>query len=180
MPYSNRIDLLKSLGLKNPSIVEVGVLWGDFSAQILSELKPSSLLLVDLWAAYDYGYADPHNKDQAWHDANYRGVESRFSGNPEVTILRELSTRAADFMRMMGGLYDIVYIDANHSYKSTLADLKAWAPCVRAGGYLAGHDYVNRLDFGVIDAVTEFCKEGWVVQDVTEEEWPSYVLRRVG
>jgi hypothetical protein len=33
------------------------------------------------------------------------------------------------------------FIDANHLYEGISADIKAWAPKVRPGGILAGHDY---------------------------------------
>lgn len=36
---------------------------------------------------------------------------------------------------------DLVFIDANHSYQQTSADIKAWLPKVKSGGILCGHDY---------------------------------------
>jgi len=38
------------------------------------------------------------------------------------------------------GELDFVFIDADHRYKSVLADIKAWMPKVRNGGYITGHD----------------------------------------
>jgi predicted O-methyltransferase YrrM len=38
------------------------------------------------------------------------------------------------------GELDFVFIDADHSYSAVLADIKAWAPKVREGGYITGHD----------------------------------------
>jgi hypothetical protein len=49
---------------------------------------------------------------------------------------------------VMDGFYDMVFIDADHSYDGCSLDIKDWAPKVRCGGILCGHDYdwpgVNR------------------------------------
>ena len=49
--------------------------------------------------------------------------------------------------------FDLVFIDALHSYEGCLADIKAWTPKVKKGGYICGHDYPRRP--GVVQAVTE-------------------------
>jgi SAM-dependent methyltransferase len=36
---------------------------------------------------------------------------------------------------------DLVFIDADHRYEQTLADVRAWLPKVKPGGMLCGHDY---------------------------------------
>lgn len=52
------------------------------------------------------------------------------------------------------GWADFVFIDAGHSYGAVSADIAAWAPKVRAGGWLGGHDY-HAAHPGVILAVDE-------------------------
>jgi hypothetical protein len=41
------------------------------------------------------------------------------------------------------GSLDFVYIDGNHRFEQVVADLAAWAPKVRPGGIVAGHDYLK-------------------------------------
>ena len=48
---------------------------------------------------------------------------------------------------------DAVFIDADHEYESTLADINAWRPKVKTGGIIAGHDIV--WSSGVKNAVAE-------------------------
>jgi predicted O-methyltransferase YrrM len=45
---------------------------------------------------------------------------------------------------------DWVFIDANHTYEAVLADILAWAPKLKDGGLMSGHDFGQR---GVTDAV---------------------------
>lgn len=40
---------------------------------------------------------------------------------------------------------DLVFLDAAHSYAAVMADIDAWAPVLKSGGILAGHDFDKRL-----------------------------------
>ena len=63
------------------------------------------------------------------------------------------------------GFFDYLYLDADHSKKSVLADLKYWYPKVKNGGIIAGHDvYCDqnnafREHFDVEGALSEFFTE---------------------
>lgn len=62
------------------------------------------------------------------------------------------STEAAG--KVEDGWADFVFIDAAHSYQAVKADLEAWRPKVKAGGWFGGHDY-HSAHPGVIRAVDE-------------------------
>lgn len=49
------------------------------------------------------------------------------------------------------GLLDLAFVDAAHSLALAAGDLATWAPCVRPGGLVAGHDY-SRAFVGVVEA----------------------------
>ena len=88
-----------------------------------------------------------------------RQAEQRVKFAKERTnIFRMRSSEAAG---MAKALYDFVFLDADHSYEGCAADLAAWAPKVRPGGYICGHDYENTdfPKFGVTQAVDEFVAE---------------------
>lgn len=54
---------------------------------------------------------------------------------------------------------DFVYIDADHHYETALADIRAWWPKVRQGGFLGGHDYhvpANPPSQEVVRALSDF------------------------
>lgn len=48
-----------------------------------------------------------------------------------------------------------VHIDARHDYDSVRADIAAWAPKVRSGGWLSGDDYHPEWWPGVVAAVAD-------------------------
>ena len=138
---------------------EIGVWEGDYSAEILDAVNPTSLVLIDPWQFMPqhpesiYGGAEADGQD--YMDRIHQNVTERFSGDPRVTILRETSTDAAS--RFEDGHFDWIYLDADHSYEAAKADLAAWAPKIRPGGYLAGDDYVDGgwWNGGVKQAVNE-------------------------
>lgn len=62
---------------------------------------------------------------------------------------------------------DVVFIDACHEYECVKADIVAWLPKVKRGGYLAGHDY----PWSAGDAVKRAVDESISPIEVTEGCW---------
>ena len=56
------------------------------------------------------------------------------------------------------GELDFVFIDGEHSYEAVKADVRAWWPKIRNGGFLIGHDYNPKRFPGVCRAVDEFAE----------------------
>lgn len=52
-------------------------------------------------------------------------------------------------------LFDIVFVDADHSEASVRRDVAAWLPKVKPGGVIAGHDYGSKNHPGVQVAVDD-------------------------
>jgi hypothetical protein len=78
------------------------------------------------------------------------------------------------------GFFDLVYIDANHTYDFVKKDINLWWEKVREGGILSGHDYLDftlkDVRFGVKEAVNEFVKEKKLDLYVTEDSFPSWMV----
>ena len=51
---------------------------------------------------------------------------------------------------------DFVFIDADHSYKMCLEDIRIWYTKVKYGGLICGHDYQNGRWAGVEKAVCQY------------------------
>lgn len=168
----SRADLLHALPVGLPA-AELGVDEGHFSADILRIAKPAILHLVDPWS------------DPRFPDAKYQAVSRRFEAeirSGTVRVHRTLSVDAAPLID--DASLGFVYIDTDHSYATTAAELRAWAPKLAPGGLLAGHDFLpisplGTVVYGVMEAVAEFCiQEHWVVKYVTMEPGgsPSFAL----
>jgi hypothetical protein len=121
---------------------ELGVSHGRFTSFLCSVMHDMHMTSVDLWAA------QPENKGlgaetyETWpHEAKYHGfcahVEKNFPGR--VRVIRANTRDAAALVE--DGSLDFVFIDADHSYEGASADIRLWAPKVRSGGLISGHDY---------------------------------------
>jgi cephalosporin hydroxylase len=75
------------------------------------------------------------------------GVRSRFYKENTVAAAKNVTDDEIDF----------VFIDADHTYKGVKADILAWMPKVRKGGYVTGHDCDNK---NIKKALVEIFGEG--------------------
>lgn len=170
----NRDQLLKELPHQG-IVAELGVNEGEFTSRILSICRPRMLHLVDTWSSERY------------HDGLYQAVLEKFEphiSQHQVTLSRNLSTDAA--VQFEDRYFDWVYIDTSHSYETTRDELLSYAPKVKHGGLLTGHDYsqgnwVSGIRYGVIEAVHEFCVEhDWELVFLTLDpiERQSFAIKR--
>jgi len=152
---------------------EIGVEQGEYS-EVLCRANPRLLLLgVDAWRAYR-GYRE--HVTQAKLDRFYEQTARRLAGY-SVRLLRMFSVDAARLVPVAS--LDFVYLDANHTRAHVEADIAAWAPKVRSGGLLAGHDYCRRkrMDYGVIEAVQAYAAaRGRIPVILRGDTSPSWVL----
>jgi hypothetical protein len=114
--------------------IEVGVFEGDYT-EVLAK-SGMKIYGVDPWLDYE-GYVYGWNQKKL--DERYEKTINRLAPYPNTTILRETSMDAVK--RFDENSLDFVYIDANHRFKYIAEDLCEWAPKVKEGGVICGHDY---------------------------------------
>jgi len=71
------------------------------------------------------------------------------------TIRLVISDSVAAAELFPDGSFAWVHIDARHDYASVTADIAAWAPKVKPGGWLSGDDYQPDWWPGVVRAVND-------------------------
>lgn len=165
--------LLRKLGAKR--ICEVGVCRGEHLRALLVECVTQAVA-VDIWRETGVRSENDNCYSQAELDAQCVSVALI---DKRIEVDRCASVDASG--HYPDGHFDFVYIDADHTEQAVARDISAWWPKVRAGGVLAGHDYVNAvptckdgtvLRFGVVAAVNWFVAEnGLRLYTDTEGDW---------
>lgn len=148
----DRIELIKEFTPRGYKIgAEIGVLEGSFSRAMCRYNPGIKLYAIDGWEILENGHK--RFDRQVWtYNRAVRKLEPY-----NVEIIKEFSVKAAE--RFSDNSLDFVYIDADHTYRAVKEDIEAWAPKVRPGGMVAGHDY-NLED--VARAVDEYAKNNGI------------------
>lgn len=147
----DRIELAKyfaSLGFKKGA--EIGVAGGDYSQKLCQNIPGLELHCVDPWEIYK------ENRRGGGRDQQYSNWDKahRLLEGFNVTYHRCFSTEALkDFE---DGSLDFVFIDGNHDFDYVMEDIIGWSRKVRSGGIVAGHDFYNFHNSGVIEAVCTY------------------------
>ncbi len=177
-------ELMNRWGLTGTG-VEVGCYRGGFATTILKSW-PGVLHCVDPWE-YQPQHRDMLNTpDQATNEAIARNELSGWVAEGRCVIHKGYSVQVA--ASWQHGPIDFVYVDALHDFQSVTDDLNAWAPLIRSGGALCGHDYIQHPTtadtvtvFNVIQAVTDWReRNGYAIEDMLitpDEGYASYVIR---
>lgn len=141
---------------------EVGCATGNTTVHIFTNC-PSlrSLYVADNWSPMP-NWKERNLPSGISHKRIFKDRITPFANN--ITILEGLSWEMAK--NVPDNSLDFVFIDACHEYECVYQDILAWAPKLKAGGLLCGHD-INIP--GVLQAVEELI-EGWLNTN-TDNVW---------
>jgi len=142
---------------------ELGVAKGGLSRRFLTEFDQLHLLMVDHWETYNQG---PRTRatvttQEDMYDFMLEAVKvTMFASNRRIIMVGR-SVEVSHLVKDES--LDFVFLDANHFYKSVLADLNSWYSKIRTDGLMCGHDYNAKREreggyWGVKKAVDEFAE----------------------
>ena len=153
--------------------VEVGSFLGRSLCSLADVVRASGrpYTIVSVDTCRGSGAEGLSNEDAHGHAVEYGG--GTFAGllhrnviacgfADDVDVLISSSPKAAAFFPDRSVAW--VHLDARHDYDSVVADIRAWAPKVRSGGWLSGDDYDSLLWPGVVAAVRDELPDahGWL------------------
>lgn len=163
----DRIELAKHFGeLGFTKGVEVGLCHGRY-ARILYENVPNlELIGIDMYRPYG-GHGI--NRKQETHDDNMVRAHEAMKDYPNFVMLVGSAHQASRWIA--DGSIDFVFIDGAHDYETVKQDINDWAPKVRSGGIVSGHDYYLGKwgKIGVPQAVDEYVAEHGLDLQTTEQ-----------
>lgn len=144
----SELELLNRLAAAMPAhaiVVEVGSFRGRSTVAIadgLARVEQPRLIAVDTFGG------DPEWSELVDVDTARRLFDRNTGSIPFLEVIQLESVRAAQ--ELADASVDWVFLDALHDYTSVRNDIRAWAPKLKPGGLMSGHDYGRA---GVTDAV---------------------------
>lgn len=135
---------------KQSVFVELGAWKGRSAAYLATEIvrsgKDIKFYVVDGWDGR--GHTNPDGTAEYWafeHDIK-AGLFETFSQNMSpvqgkyIPLRMDTVAAAAQFDDQS---VDMVWIDTTQDYNMVKAEIDAWLPKIKPGGWIAGHDYIN-------------------------------------
>jgi len=149
MNSTNRLFGLKDLlefyqANKEWKAIEIGSYAGA-SAELISNYV-GEITCCDIWEQY---ITSPSRASRVYKE--FLLTKER---NKNIIEIKKESSKLAN--EYSDDFFDMVYIDADHSYRSVKTDISSWFKKVKQGGIICGHDYC--MD-GVKKSVDEFFKK---------------------
>lgn len=127
-------------------ILELGTYHGR-STRAMLDNSQAHIWCVDTWEGRITRSTTATDRDLNFFKANIEDMKDR------VTILQMSTDLAVKQLRELEK-FDLVFIDADHTYEWVRKDILAYGPLVKPNGLLCGHDYFRKAP-GLIKAVDE-------------------------
>jgi len=122
-------------------VLEIGSYSGESAELFVKSGHVSAICCVDAWKnGYDDNDLASHFMPMDEVERSFNVIYGRYQGRIE-----KIKSQSHDAVSLFDdGSFDLVYIDAAHTYTGCKQDIEDYLPKVRTGGYLAGHDYCKR------------------------------------
>jgi hypothetical protein len=120
--FGNRRDLLKSLPVSGGFTLEIGVMTGAFSREIIDHIQPSKHVMADL----------------GFLILDREMFKTEFEAD-KIVLLQGNSKNSLN--RIPDQSLDFAYVDGGHNSEDVLADIEHVKRIMKPGGYVQFNDY---------------------------------------
>lgn len=171
-------DLIRSQKYKfdRPlNLLEVGSWIGRTAVAMVSATDESIIHCVDTWEGTPSDATGQLVKEAGGTEALYAKFKETAGPLLDKTVF-PWRGRSVDMAKKHWKLFDLMFIDADHTYEGCLEDIRGWWKHLGAGGIMVGHDFATHGHEGVVQAVKECFGEeymtlGWHPQGCL---WVAY------
>lgn len=118
--------------------VEIGVSYGETLRHLLTACPALHMIGVDTWAL-NPAAPEPDDWTAAHHVRAHASAELVEQAFPDRCVL--MRGNSPDIAPLIdAGSLDFVWVDGDHSTEACTADIAAWLPTLKPGGWIMGHD----------------------------------------
>lgn len=164
---------------KGARFLEIGTAFGRSSAYMGEAIRASG-------KAIDFHCIDPW--EWGGHDRGQPELLDKCGGSPMSAFIYCMTEHAPGLLGRyvtahaltseaacadMGGTWDLIFIDGDHSYEAVRGDIARWLPKMRPGGMIGGDDFCPREYPGVVRAVQEAFGEDY--EERRFDDWSHWL-----
>jgi Methyltransferase domain len=169
--YADRKDMVSELGgfAKGGKIAEIGVALGDFSTFLLETLIPESFVGFDVFELHKLETLWGQGTKEIFHGmSHYDFFKHRLSQHGQA-VVAEKGFSHDTLAKYPDGYFNLIYVDAEHTYEPVKRDAELAARKLVDGGLLIFNDYIMydhflNAQYGVVPVVNEMVvNQGWSV-----------------
>lgn len=166
--YESELDTLARWSLSCKNIVEVGT-WKGRATMAICDNTNGKVYTIDHWKgpeeidkwSYDYKEVIERGSNYVFNIFTQNLKEHLDSG--KLTAIKKSSVQGSKYLTKTFGYnyFDLIFIDADHTFKHAEEDITLYLPLVKHGGRLAGHDFNwEGVREAVIKILPEYKTEG--------------------
>jgi hypothetical protein len=192
--FANRYDYIKSLP-DNIRYLEVGVAWGGYSKELVSQKNTQCIHLLDTYNQDHVCWGQRFNNicscnephDSYTSETHEQYIKDLFSKYDNVLTIKGDSR---DILPKLNYKYDYIYIDSDNDREVVTPALFDASKLIDVNGIIGLNDYViwdgiiEERAYGVVQAVNEFLNynKNWIVDAIALHNLGFYdiYLKRIG
>lgn len=171
--HPTELEWLARAAANSAIVIEIGS-WKGRSTKALASHTSGYVYAVDDWEGrggrLTAGETARRGSDTLYREF-IRNLGDELSAGKLIPVRSESGEAARIIAQALNGRgADLVFIDGQHTYDAVCRDIDNYAPLVRPGGTVSGHDYCEGWP-GVIKAVSErfpsgvsLCRNIWHVR----------------
>lgn len=169
--FANREDLISSmLFIEGGVVAEIGVAQGNFSEHLLAALQPRKFVAFDTFAMHECPMAWGVPTSRLFDNMTHLEFYKRKFADRGAQVVLEVGFSNVRLASYPDECFDLIYIDADHSYKAVKQDSDLAKRKLKQNGIIVFNDYIMfdhlyaREPYGVVQVVNEIIvKEDWRV-----------------
>jgi Methyltransferase domain len=159
--FANREDLISSMRFAEGGVIaEIGVAHGEFSEYLLNQLEPKKFVAFDVFNLHEWDTFLHIPTKILFNNMTHLDYYKQKFADRGAQVVIEVGRSNLNLAKYPDKSFDLIYVDADHSYESVKQDADLAKAKLADNGVIVFNDYtyfdfLMGVRYGVVRAVNE-------------------------